>query len=77
MVLENVTLISPVIDYMSGIWQTAKVLLGGLFGIYIIAIILRFLEYKKISKTLVAIKRDIDKLREQLIEAKVVRKKKK
>lgn len=77
MVLENVTYISPIIDYMSNIWQTAKVLLGGLFGIYIIAIILRFLEYKKISKTLQTVKKDIDKLREQLIESHVIRKKRK
>lgn len=59
-------LVGPIADTVTNMWQTLQVLVGGIFGLYIVIILLRIYEYKNISKTLKEIKEDIKKLKHSI-----------
>ena len=56
----------PLIDVISKIRGAIEILVGGIFGIYLILIILRWLEYKKVVKLLTQIRKEMRELNENL-----------
>ena len=61
--MVNVTQIPPILEPLSnfiiGIMNVLKVLVGGIFGIYVILVFLRWIEYKRMTKILKDIRKEI------------------
>ena len=79
--LENATLaifpdsFQPVIEVLTKIRGVIELLVGGIFGIYLILIILRFLEYKKVVRLLSHMNKEIHQLNQNLSRKKSKKKK--
>jgi len=56
MVIENLTNATAVglgpISYISGVFNTLRVLVGGIFGLYVLLVVLRWIEYRAVKKFL-------------------------
>ena len=60
----------PLINIISRIRGALEILVGGIFGIYLILIVLRWLEYKKVVSLLVKMSKEIHELNENLTRKK-------
>jgi len=72
MLNETINATGPIITAVSNFWEVVSVFIGGIFGLYIIIVIFRFLEYKKLN----VIKKDLDTLKSILIKTNHPEKKK-
>ena len=57
----NASLI-PLAGPIASIFNTLKVIVGGVFGLYVILIIFRIKEYFFVRKTLTAVKKEVEEL---------------
>ena len=74
---ETALLASPLLGPIAEIMQTLEVLVGGLFGLYLILLFLRWIEYKKQVKILKEIRIQVYEINQKLPEKRRARKKKK
>ena len=58
--------LEPLAGVISGIVGMLKPLVGGIFGLYVILVILRLLEYKRMVRLLTQIKEEIAELNKNL-----------
>ena len=54
--------LEPIAAFIRSVMGTIQWFLGGLFGLYVILIILRIFEFKKVKKRLEIIEKKLDKL---------------
>ncbi|MBW2966457.1 hypothetical protein KY342_05120 [Candidatus Woesearchaeota archaeon] len=69
------TSFQPIVEVLTRIRGVIEILVGGIFGIYLILIILRWLEYKKVVKLLNHINKEIHELNQNLTGKKLKKKK--
>ena len=62
----NETLNGPVINFLSSFWGTFSVVIGGIFGIYVLIFLFRVLEFHKLRK----IEKDIKELKRVILKEK-------
>lgn len=63
---ETATVFSTLLDFMTKVTGTLKVLVGGVFGLYIILLFVKWVEYKKLVRLLVGIKKEMRDLNNKL-----------
>jgi uncharacterized membrane protein len=51
--------LDTLMNVVSGAFNTAKVLVGGLFGLYVILLIVKWIEYKRLVKILTDIRKEL------------------
>jgi len=59
---ETATVLGTIIDFMTRVTGTLKVLVGGIFGLYLILLLVKWIEYKKLVRLLAGIKKEIHAL---------------
>ncbi len=59
---ETVTVFGTLLDFMTKVTGTLKVLVGGIFGLYVIMLIVKWIEYKKLVRILVGIRKEMHEL---------------
>lgn len=59
-------LIGPISETFYHFWELISVFVGGLFGLYVIFIVLRVIQYKRESTRLKSIERKIDEINHKL-----------
>jgi hypothetical protein len=65
---ETAILASPIFGPIAQFMKAASVVAGGIFGIYIILLILRWLEYKRFGKVLRDMRTELRALNEKIAE---------
>ncbi len=63
--MANLTIpppIEPVAGFVQGVYSAIQLFVGGIFGLYVILVVLRYVEYKKMVKLLKDIRLEIKKL---------------
>ena len=63
---ETALLASPLLGPLASIIETLSVLVGGIFGLYLILVIFRIVEYRKFKKLLKGMKIDIEGMSKKL-----------
>ena len=63
---ETVILAAPVISTVVKVFAILQGLIGGLFGVYLVLVILRWKEYKQLVKELKAIRHELKMLNEKI-----------
>jgi type III secretory pathway component EscU len=58
----TISAIEPVAGFVRGVFGMVQLFVGGIFGLYVILVILKWFEYKKMVKLLKEIKTEIRKL---------------
>ncbi len=67
---ETALLTSPLLGPLARIVETLSVLVGGIFGLYLILVIFRIIEYRKFKKLLKSMKVDIEAMSKKLDSAR-------
>ena len=67
---DSLGALSPLLDQMQAIMNVAQLFLGGIFGIYLILLILKWLESRKLNKTLKKVSTDMDSIKKDLSSIK-------
>ena len=69
MVIEEAA--QQVISSVQGLMATISILVGGVFGIYVVLLILRWREYKMMRKIMTEIKNDLKSIRKHFEDERV------
>ncbi|MBW2981721.1 hypothetical protein KY343_02465 [Candidatus Woesearchaeota archaeon] len=59
---ETATVFGSILEFMTRVTGTLKVLVGGIFGLYVIMLIVKWIEYKKLVRILVGIRKEMREL---------------
>ena len=75
---ETAILASPILGPIAKLMQVASVVAGGIFGVYILLLILRWLEYKRFGKVLRDMREELRVLNDKIniIQGKLPEKRK-
>jgi hypothetical protein len=63
---ETAILASPILGPIAQFMKAASVVAGGIFGIYVILLVLRWLEYKRFGKVLRDMRDEIKELNQKI-----------
>jgi hypothetical protein len=53
------TTFDALVNVVSGVFNTAKILVGGIFGLYVILLAVKWVEYKRLVKILTDIRKEL------------------